>query len=308
MGPNQGQGVPAREDDDGLMWDLRFRYVSVPVGGSFNDTIPNWGIGKLQAVITGLVTESIDASGVEPSLPNSPASDRVQKTLATATLQDVTHKVSKTGHLDLSFSGDGKGVEHTIFAVYLVHSDALAQAQPTSLKGPQSVPTSFVQNGSWTVDHFSARGAKVMTDFWEDHLLVGGTREALKKVGNYAWEDSIEITPELYWTRDLPQLFKKRRGYSINKWLPLMFHQNSLTEHTTDWFITDEADAGNSHIADYRTTVSKSGAAIRNSNSYRFADYGAVRRVFGSPDGVDQQIPRSSVLSAGRIQHGCRHG
>jgi len=257
MGPNQGQGVPAHENEDGLMWDLNLYQASVPVGGSFDDTIPGWGTGKLQTVITGLVTKAENSSAAEPSLPNNPPSDRLQKTLATSTLEDVTDQVGKDGHLKVDFGSDatGGGLENIVFAVYLVHSNVRNQAGPTQLLGPQTQPQNFIQNGSWTVDHFSARGAKVMTDFWEKYLLVDGTKEALKKVGNYAWEDSVENNPNIHWTRDLPEAFEARRGYSVNKWLPILFHQNSLLEHFSTWFITDEPDAGNSHIADYRTTV-----------------------------------------------------
>ncbi|KAJ5605313.1 secreted protein [Penicillium lagena] len=258
MGPNQGQGVPAHEGDDGLLWDLRLSETSIAVNGSFNDTVPGWNTGKLQAVITATVTDSVVTSGNKPSLPNDVASNRTQVTLATKSLQLLTDKVGPDGHLEVDFaSSEDVGMERLIFCVYLYHLNALAQAQPTSLLGPQTPPKDFIQNGSWTVDHFSARGANLMTDFWEKYLLVGGTKEALMKVGNYAWEDSIEIDPDLYWTKELPENFEKRRGYSVDKWYPLLFHQNSLTEHYSTWYITDESDAGNSHIADYRTTLTE---------------------------------------------------
>lgn len=41
-------------------------------------------------------------------------------------------------------------------------------------------------NGSYVVDHFSARGgAQTVTDFWEKFILVNGTKELLQEVGNY---------------------------------------------------------------------------------------------------------------------------
>jgi hypothetical protein len=42
LGPNQGAGVPAPFDSDGLLWDLNFFDVSVPLGGSFNGVLPGW--------------------------------------------------------------------------------------------------------------------------------------------------------------------------------------------------------------------------------------------------------------------------
>lgn len=46
LGPNQGAGVPAKPDDEGIMWYLNPFNVSVPIGGSFNDVLPGWGSGK----------------------------------------------------------------------------------------------------------------------------------------------------------------------------------------------------------------------------------------------------------------------
>jgi len=166
MGPNQGQGVPAHEDDDGLMWDLHPYNVSIPIGGSFHGTLPGWGIGKLQAAITGLVTSSVTSSVYAPSLPNATPANRTQNTLAADSLKDVTSQVGSDGTLSISFPSDVQGIEYTMFAMYLVQEHYRNEADPTTLIGPETEPHDFVYNGSWTVDHFSAQGAKVMTDFW----------------------------------------------------------------------------------------------------------------------------------------------
>ena len=256
MGPNQGQGVPATPGDDGIMVDLRLSESSIDINGTFNDTLPGWGSGKLQAALTAVVTKSENSSASAPSLPNDLPASRLQVTLSAKSIQVITDKVGSDGHLDMSFgSSTEEGTGRLIFGVYFYEYDAYNQAQPTSLLGPQTPPKNFIQNGSLTADHFSSHGAKLITDFWEKYLLIDGTKEALMKVGNYAWEDSIEINPDLYWTTDLPENFEKDHGYSIDKWYPLMFHQNSLIEHYNTWYITDEPDSGNSHIGDYRTTV-----------------------------------------------------
>ncbi|KAI9687503.1 MAG: hypothetical protein M1822_002113 [Bathelium mastoideum] len=258
MGPNQGQGVPADPDNDGLMWDINAYNVSIPVGGSFNNTIPGWKNGVLQAVVTGLVISEVNASGVAPSLPNDLAASRVQKTLANNTLHDVTDMVDANGHLSLQFPTDPEGIEYNLFAIYLVREQERTEADPATLEGPQTQAQSLVQNGSWTVDHFSSLGAQTVTNFWENYLLVNGTKELLMSVGNYGWEDSVEINPYVYWTRYLPKAFSTKFGYSINKWLPLLFHQNQRwfgAPAEPIWWVTDEPDAGDSHIADYRATL-----------------------------------------------------
>lgn len=46
LGPNQGAGVPAKPDDEGIMWDLWPWNISVPIGGSYDDVLPGWGSGE----------------------------------------------------------------------------------------------------------------------------------------------------------------------------------------------------------------------------------------------------------------------
>lgn len=77
-------------------------------------------------------------------------------------------------------------------------------------------------------------------------------------VGNYGWEDSVEIEANVYWTQNMSSLFQADHGYSISKWLPILFHRNGHAKQSNPpvWWVTDEPDNGNSHIADYRKTVS----------------------------------------------------
>ncbi|KAL1984134.1 hypothetical protein VTN96DRAFT_9439 [Rasamsonia emersonii] len=84
-----------------------------------------------------------------------------------------------------------------------------------------------------------------------------GTRELLMDVGNYGWEDSVEIEANVYWTQNMSSLFQADHGYSISKWLPILFHRNGHAKQSNPpvWWVTDEPDNGNSHIADYRKTL-----------------------------------------------------
>lgn len=270
MGPNQGQGVPAHEDDDGLMWDLVPYFEILPAGKRFNGTIPGWGTGKLQAVVTGRITNSTKVKATEDDdnddqprffTTEQAPKKKIQHTLAESSLVDVTFRVNGSGWLNLNpttpndFTASKDST--LVFAVYLVRSGARTQQPPSVLKGPQTKPTDYVHNGSWTVDHFSARGARVLTDFWETNLLVDGTREGLQEVARCMWEDSIEINPNVYWTPQLPAKFARRHGYSLGKYLPLLFHGNSLVDHFAETFVTDEPDAGHSHVAAYRTTLTE---------------------------------------------------
>ena len=105
-------------------------------------------------------------------LPGDYFLNRTQITLSNSSLIDVTDKVDSHGKISLQFPlTETTGSGHNVFAVYIALSGYRAQQGPEGLGGPQSTPESWLQNGSWAVDHFSARGAKLTTDFWEQYIL-----------------------------------------------------------------------------------------------------------------------------------------
>jgi hypothetical protein len=241
-----------------LAWDIAAYNVTVPIGGSFDDALPGWGTGALQACVTGLAISStviVQPAGLEPdvgTLPGDVALNRTQITLAADSLVDVTERVGSDGRLSIDFSNsNGTGVNHTIFAIYLIHSDYRAQDGPLDLGGPQTAPESFRQNGSWSVDHFSTLGAETTANYWSQYILNDTAVDLLKQVGRYAWEDSVEIEANVFWTKNFTQKFETDHNYSLTKWLPILFHQNGHNKNANPavWWVTDEDDAGNGHIA-----------------------------------------------------------
>ncbi|KAL5338354.1 hypothetical protein BJX70DRAFT_398686 [Aspergillus crustosus] len=77
-------------------------------------------------------------------------------------------------------------------------------------------------HGSYVVDHFDAKGAAVVTDFWRDHILTDEVSNLLSKAGHYAWEDSLEVIFNVTWSRSLPRRFRAMHSYSIKPYLPLL--------------------------------------------------------------------------------------
>ena len=263
LGPNQGAGVPAPADSDGLLWELLPFNVTVPAGTAYNDTIPGWGSGDLVSASIGLALETVNTTLINHAdFGNTPTPGN-RTTLAFNSLQDLTSQVDSQGRLATAIPSSGTGIGYYLFAYYQVRSgyrEAPSPEDPGFPAVPQSPVTTYVQNGSWVVDHFSAVGAKVVTDFWDQYLLPNGTQQLLQSVGNYGWEDSQEFGQgvTVWWTPQLLERFSSARGYNLSTLLPLIFYGDNGVDGAlpTDIdFLTDEADAGFGHVEDYRQTV-----------------------------------------------------
>ena len=264
-GPNQGAGVPAKPDDDGLMWDLIPFNKSVAIGGTFNGTLPGWSTGKFVSASTALVTSSQPAVfSALPAWQGPYEYNGTTQMLDATTLEDVTDQVTATGHLSLKFPGHNvNGLHYEVFAFYQNFSGYREQASPLELNTTvhQSAVNTFVKNGSWVVDHFSSKGAQVIIDFWEDYLLDDTTRQLIHEVGNYGWEDSQEFGAGAlaWWTPTLLEAFKSSRGYALNKYLPLIYSYNTDANGplaSPDHFYLDGGDGGQQYVNDYWQTVS----------------------------------------------------
>jgi hypothetical protein len=84
-----------------------------------------------------------------------------------------------------------------------------------SSRVPQSGPGRY-----YTADIFSSAGISSALAYLDAHLLPGSL--ALLRGGNLA-HDSLEVQAQMFWTGDLPQQFKQRRGYSIIPYLPVLY-------------------------------------------------------------------------------------
>ena len=269
LGPNQGAGVPAETNDPGIMWDLWPYNLSIPIGGSFDGTLPGWNEvdgGEFVAASVGLVTQREAGNFTAyPAWLGPDYYNGSQLTLAASSLQDITDQVdATTGHLSISFSANASGLEYQVFAYYQNHTNYHEQAPPWYVNAsvPQSPVETFVENGSWVVDHYSSTGAKLVIDFWENYLLGNGTRELIQEVGNYGWEDSQEFgAGTLVWyTPQLLNAFSAGRGYNLTKYLPLIYQYNNEMPAplaSPDHYYTDEDDEGMSHINDYWQTLTE---------------------------------------------------
>ncbi|KAH6720879.1 hypothetical protein BKA61DRAFT_570522 [Leptodontidium sp. MPI-SDFR-AT-0119] len=246
MGPESEQDVPAKIDNPGLAYDLVTILFPPKREHLLNfGLIPGWGTtGRtLVSVTTATILNSTFFSipkfivGIQIGFENY-----TEHYVEADSIHDVTHLVNSSGTLSLNFpvSGTGNSTRHVVYASYYQLSGARA-----CIPGKQ--PQSFLQNGSFAVDHFSPEGAKVTTDFLEKYVLVN------------VWEDSVEVPSALYWTPQLSKTFKSMHKYSVGANIMLLSYGNGLQFDTEylERFFSDKPELGQGYISDYRATLTR---------------------------------------------------
>ena len=132
-----------------------------------------------------------------------------------------------------------------------------------SLEIESNTTGTMFDNGSYTVDHYSSRGAQTVIDFWENHILNDtDVKELLTDVGKYGWEDSVEIKSNISWTPSLPDTFRQMNGYDLRKYLPLLMYGNNNPGMQPSYpgdlaCVLDSEDAGTGFVNDFRETLAE---------------------------------------------------
>ncbi|PYH75426.1 hypothetical protein BO82DRAFT_410522 [Aspergillus uvarum CBS 121591] len=251
LGPNQGQGVPARCDDEGLQWDLLLSPRTELMTAGFQAGIQEIWVALVTAQV--LSARNITSQTV-PTLYTVAVEDHMQYVLKNATLQAWTDNISLEGTVHLKLPSS-HGETYLLFAFYqyLTHTQNL----PVNSNKTGTI----FDNGSYIVDHFSAKGAQVVTKFWDDYLLEDAeVKELLSEVGNYGWEDSIEATSNISWTPSLPKVFYDKYGYDLKRFLPLfMFGNNNIGIQNAApgsvECLLDTPDQGKGYVNDFRSAL-----------------------------------------------------
>jgi hypothetical protein len=153
---------------------------SVPLDGYFNKTLPGWGTGNLVAAVSALVIDSANVTRVVSGLQGPMNVTHERLTLKYGTLTDVTDNIDSTnGVLATKFPRSQKEGRYRVFSFY--EKRTLKRNLQFATRGCSTI----WDNGSFVVDHFSARGANAIIYFWKKHILPHGRiKELLMKVGN----------------------------------------------------------------------------------------------------------------------------
>ncbi|KAM0540478.1 hypothetical protein ACHAPJ_013597, partial [Fusarium lateritium] len=268
FGPNQGQGVPAVPDNEGLQWDLVNHLgdpgskvtFSQPVTqkGSFKGKLPGWGTGRFVSAVSGLVLSTKNITETQVGLQGPTNFTYEQLVIRHDTLNDITSKVdSKSGAFSINLHQSPGKARYRVFAFYERKTDN------KNLNFKSDSNATIWDRGSYAVDHSSKRGAKVITDFWDKYILRDPSiKEKLCNVGNYGWEDSLELRSHVSWSPTLPARFRAKFGYDIRKYLPLIsFGNNNVNIQSDDpgslQAFLDTNDQGAGFVNDYRAVLTE---------------------------------------------------
>lgn len=85
----------------------------------------------------------------------------------------------------------------------------------------RSTDAPFAPPGTPYADHFSAAGARALTDYWDEHVFTPQVQALVDDVGDELFEDSLHLQAFHLWTPDLLTEFERRRGYSLRRYLPV---------------------------------------------------------------------------------------
>ncbi|KAK4163272.1 hypothetical protein QBC43DRAFT_355013 [Cladorrhinum sp. PSN259] len=272
VGPNTAAGVPAVPGTEGLAVELvygskffnssqRITALPGPVLAFNHDPLngwvhepENWGPSELVAVVATRVK-----SRGRRSANGGGGKAGEQVVLDKGSAVDITASAlngSFSWQAPPSTPGEQQQANWVVTAFYQRYSNERSCA---SVAG---APT-WIGNGSWMVDHFSSAGAKKMTDFWDQQVLADKEIDGLmKKVGDYSWEDSMEMMAPLWWTHGFLDRFKNARGYDATKYLPVFFQAKNLWNsygepYDTSYIFDGEPADGGQYAEDYRLTLSE---------------------------------------------------
>jgi hypothetical protein len=182
FGANQGAGVPSLVETEGLAKELVYGNITLQSGEEYNAPVPDpnveynkltgfmnppepWGRNELVAVVAGKIVTEIPL-----------AQYFYMSVLDETSLVDLTNYTTNN---HLSWTAPKGNGTWAIFGIYERYTN---QRSCVSILNA----TSTLGHGSWVVDHWSATGAKKMTNFWDEHILSSESiTSLLKGAGGY---------------------------------------------------------------------------------------------------------------------------
>ena len=235
-------GIDFRSDPQIAQRTLRDSLVSAQRAGLHIDLAPGGsqpyvspGVDEANSM-QQLVGESIAVTGprdysAAPSQPKRLAGHATLVAITAARIIDDRAKpvvLDSQSAVDLTAQVDAAGMVRwevpagrwLVFTFWQRATGQVMMGNPFEAPSTWSarVPQSSA-GANFTADIFSSEGISAALGYLDSNLLTGDAE--LLRGGDLA-HDSLEVQAEMFWTADLPAEFRRRRGYSVIPYLPVL--------------------------------------------------------------------------------------
>ena len=226
-GPNWMPAVPGiNPDDAACAQELNFTAFKA-AGGSTVDTelvpcsLENMGGARrqyyLKTVAAMLEERSADADlhlspQREAGLFPIPGGAFETVYLVPGSAVDLTGLVTDTGERQTLHWHAPEGGTWAVFSFWYHSTAQIARASHTP---------------AWVINHLDRAGYEAQRAYWDEHFFTDEICDLIRMNGNVNFfQDSLEIMTSqfsgLYWCRDFMDEFRRRRGYDLTLYLPMI--------------------------------------------------------------------------------------
>ncbi|WP_210491766.1 glycosyl hydrolase [Patulibacter sp. SYSU D01012] len=215
--------IPGLDDvnDRRIQQQLVFAHQFVPAGQTRTGALPANDRPAPPAGARTTTVAVLAARCVDADCATQTSGSRL---LDRASVRDVTADVDADG--DLSWTAPDDGGTWVLIA--------FRQTASGQAGSPYTAPNAdtFPSGKGYVVDHLSTEGARLTTDFWDEHLLTPQVRQLVDGLeqGTEFFEDSLELDDTTKWTWDFAREWTARRGYDPLTSLPALAGAGKLTE------------------------------------------------------------------------------
>ncbi|KAL1608595.1 hypothetical protein SLS60_003539 [Paraconiothyrium brasiliense] len=177
-----GQGIPSEPATVGLAVELLMGQATITPQATFNAPVPQ-PLQPSETILSGLTfmhpLEQFGNPDLIAVIAYQTQNDTSDGTVYLVQNSFVDLSSLVTGNKTLLWTPPDNSKAWRIFSFWEAYTN-----QRSCDGGPNA--TTVLGNGSWTVDHFSKRGASRTTEFWEQYILSDRrVAELLHDVGNY---------------------------------------------------------------------------------------------------------------------------
>ncbi|MCF0133417.1 MAG: hypothetical protein HUJ72_06085 [Blautia sp.] len=228
--------------------ELGYTTINLPANAgtntSYNGELPTCvlpGQSTVQSLVTvvaakidswGTPQEEIDAAIAELEEGQELEIDIIKSVIDTDSLTVVTDMVTENedGTYAIDFNAEDDS-DYILFSFYQYGTSENYAAANTGV--------------SYTINYFDPVGANALIDYWDTNVLTDDVMEVISQMDECdLYMDSLELltqgenSTKQLWCTDMLSQFENRRGYSIEKYLPVIIRETEDSLQGMGQFLT----------------------------------------------------------------------